>query len=144
MKASTGLRNKLLDNGSLKSIFANGFIKIYTGAAPASADDAVTGTLLCTISEDATGTGINFAAAAAGGVLSKDASEIWRGVNVAGGTAGYMRHVAAGDDGTSSTTQARMQGTVGLAGADLNLSNVLLVNGASQSIDYYNAALPTA
>jgi hypothetical protein len=143
LKASTGLRNKLLDTGSVKSILALGFIKIYTGAAPDSADDAATGTLLCTISVNSTGTGLTFAASAAAGVLSKNGSEVWSGVNAAGGTAGYFRHVAVGDDGTSSTTQARLQGDVALSGGELNLSNILLVNGATQTVDYYNVAAPT-
>lgn len=144
LKLSTGLRNKLLDTGSLKSIFAAGFIKIYSGSAPADADAAVTGTLLCTISISGGGTGINFDTAAVGSVLSKLSSETWSGTNAATGTATYYRHVAAGDDGTSSTTQARIQGTVGVVGADMNLSSVSLVSGNPQTVDYYSVTLPAA
>ena len=143
LKSSTGLRSKLLDTGSLKATMALGFIKIYTGAEPANADAAVTGTLLCTISVNSTGTGISFDTAAVGGVLSKAPGEVWSGVNAAGGTATYYRHVAVGDDGTLSTTQARIQGTVGTAGAELNLSSAVLANGATQTIDYYSVTLPT-
>jgi hypothetical protein len=143
-KLSTGLRNQLLASNSLKTIFAASFIKIYSGSAPASADDAVTGTLLCTISIASGGTGVNFAASAADGALAKSGSETWSGVNAATGTAGYFRHVAAGDDGTSSTTQARIQGTVGTAGADLNLSSTALTSAATQTIDAYAAGLPAA
>ena len=145
LKASTGLRNKLLDTGSLKSILAAGFIKIYAGTIPASADDAIPGgaTLLCTISINSTGTGINFDTAAVGGTLSKAPGEVWSGVNAAGGTATFYRHVEAADDGTASTTQARLQGTVGTAGAELNLSSVNLVNGATQTVDYYSVTQPT-
>jgi hypothetical protein len=141
MKASTGLRNKMLDTGSVKSILALGFIKIYGGAVPADADAAVTGTLITTVSVNSTGTGLSMGTAAAG-VLPK-ASEVWSGVNAASLTATYFRHVAAGDDGTLSTTQDRIQGTVGTAGADLNLSSTALTNGATQTIDFYNIALPT-
>lgn len=143
MKLSTGLRNKLLDTGSLKATFAAGFLKIYSGAAPADADAAVTGTLLCTISIASGGTGINFAAAAVAGVLQKLSSETWSGVNAATGTAAYFRHVAAGDDGTLSTTQARIQGTVATSGADLNVASVALVAAATQPVDFYSVALPT-
>jgi hypothetical protein len=143
MKLSTGLRNKMLDTGSLKSIFAAGFIKIYSGSAPADADAAVTGTLLCTISISSGGTGINFAASAASGVLQKNGSEVWSGVNAATGTAGYFRHVAAGDTGASSTTEARIQGSVATAGGELNLTSVSLTSGATQTIDFYSIALPT-
>lgn len=145
LKSSTGLRNKLLDTNSLDAIMAAGFIKIYSGTAPASADDAVPGgaTLLCTISINSTGTGINFAASASNGVLAKAGGEVWSGVNAATGTATWFRHVAAGDDGTLSTTQARLQGAVGTAGAELNLSSTSLVSAATQPIDFYSVALPT-
>lgn len=144
MKLSTGLRNQLLDTNSLDAIFAAGFIDIYTGAEPASADDAATGTKLCRISIASGGTGINFAAAAASGSLSKASGEVWSGTNLATGTAGYFRHVAAGDDATSSTTQARIQGSVGTSGADLNLSSVSLTSAATQTIDYYSVSLPAS
>lgn len=143
LKASTGLLNKLLDTGSLKSVFALGFINIYTGAAPASANDAVTGALLCTVSNNSTGIGVNFDAAAAAGIIAKLNTEIWSGVNAAGGVAGYYRHVAPGDTGVLSTTEPRMQGAIATAGAELNLSNTTLTNGATQTIDFYTVQLPT-
>lgn len=144
IKLSTGLRGKLMDTGSLKTIMAGGLIRIYSGVAPADADAAVTGTLLCTVSNNSTGTGINFDAAAVAGVISKAAAETWSGANAATGTATYFRHVAAGDDGTLSTTQARIQGTISTVGADLNLSSVALVSGATQTIDYYSVTIPAA
>jgi hypothetical protein len=144
LKLSTGLRNKLMDTGSLKSIFALGFIKIYSGAAPADANAAVTGTLLCTISLASGGTGINFEAAAVSGIISKAAAETWSGNNVATGVATHYRHVAAGDTGALSTTEARLQGTIATVGADLNLSSVSLVSGASQTVDYYSVTIPAA
>lgn len=144
LKASTGLRNAILGDSSLKDALDGGLIKIYAGAAPASADDAVGGaTLLCTISLASAGTGINFDTAAVAGVLSKAPAETWSGANAASGAAAWYRHVAAGDDGTLSTSQARIQGTVGVAGADLNLSSVDLVIAATQTIDFYSVALPT-
>lgn len=143
MKISTGARNKLMDTGSMRSVFAAGFIKIYSGTPPADADAAVTGTLLVTISISSGGTGINFDTSAASGVLSKAPAETWSGV-CAAGTAGYFRHVAAGDTGVSSTTEARMQGGVATLGSDLNLSSVTLVGGATQTIDFYSVTLPGA
>ena len=88
---------------------------------------------------------VDFGAAGtvANGTLQKNASETWQGTNVASGTATFFRHVASGDDGTASTTQARMQGTVDVAGADLNLTNPSLVSGAPQAVDYYSFNLPT-
>jgi hypothetical protein len=142
-KESTGLRNKSLDTAPLRTILNLGFIKIYSGAAPATADAAVTGTLLCTISNASTATGLTFDAAAANGAISKASAETWSGVNAATGTAGYYRFVAPGDTGALSTTEARLQGDVGTAGKELNLSSVNLTSGATQTIDYYVYARPT-
>jgi hypothetical protein len=144
IKISTGLANKLLDTGSLKATMAAGFLKIYTGSPPADADSAVSGTLITTISIASGGTGINFDTTAAAGVLAKAPAETWSGVNGSTNTAGYFRHVAPGDTGASSTTQPRIQGTIGTVGADLNLTSVSLINAVTQTIDFYTVAMPLA
>ena len=46
IRLSTGLRNFMLEGGSLKQALANGFIELYSGTQPTDADSAVTGTLL--------------------------------------------------------------------------------------------------
>lgn len=144
LKISTGLRNKMLDNNSLKATLAGGFVKIYSGTVPADADTAIAGgnTLLCTVSVNSTGTGVTFATAASNGVLLKNASEVWSGVNAASGTATFYRHVTASDTGASSTTEARIQGTIGLAGTDMVLTSTTLSSGATQTLDYYAVNLP--
>lgn len=48
IRLSAALRNFLLEGGSLKQALANGVVKVYTGSQPSSANDAATGTLLCT------------------------------------------------------------------------------------------------
>jgi hypothetical protein len=93
---------------------------------------------------NSTGTGITFASTASGGTIVKNSGEVWSGVNVATGTATFYRLVAAGDTGASSTTEARVQGTVATSGADLNLTSTSLTSAATQSIDYYSLTLPTA
>lgn len=144
IKASTGLRDGTLVTGSLRSLLNGGRINIYAGAEPATADADLGGaTLLCAVTVNSTGTGINFDTAASGGVLQKAPGEVWSGVNAATGVASFYRHVAAGDAGDASTTAARLQGTIGIAGADLNLSSTSLTSGATQTIDYYSVALPT-
>ena len=139
---TTGARNYVLGTGSLKTALNLGFIKIYTGTAPATADAAVTGTLLTTISVSSGDTGVTLGTASAGSI-PKNSGEIWSGLNVATGTAGYFRFVAAGDDGTSSTTQVRIQGLVATSGADLNLSSVNLTSGGTQTVDSGSITLPT-
>lgn len=142
-KESTGIRNANLVTGPIKSLLDGGFINIYSGPAPATADAAVTGTLLCTISNNSTATGLTFEASAANGSVSKTLSEVWSGVNAATGIAGYYRFVTATDDGTLSATQYRLQGNVATAGAELNLSSISLTSGATQTIDYFVYSRPT-
>ena len=144
IKTSTGLRNAMLATGSAKAALDGGRINIYAGAAPATADAAVGGaTLLCAITLNSTGTGILFDTAAVNGVLAKKPSETWSGSIVATGTAAWYRHVAAADDGTLSTTAPRIQGTIALIGADLNL-DPSFVSGQTKVIEHYIVALPTA
>lgn len=146
-KTSTGLRDDMLDSNSLKTILDGGFIKIYSGPEPLTADDAIgsvgTNVLLCTISVSGLGGGLNFDTAAASGALAKAPAEVWKGTNVASGTAAFYRHVTAADDGASSTTQQRIQGSIGTSGKELNLSDTGLTLGAEQTIDHYVVSLPT-
>lgn len=145
LKVSTGLRNYILDTSSLDAGLALGFIKYYTGAVPAAADDALVGgnVLIVTISNDATGVGINMESAAAAGILSKLSTETWRGVCVASGTPTFYRHTAPGDTGALSTTQRRLQGAIAVAGGEINLSDTSLISGASETLDFYVVNFPT-
>jgi hypothetical protein len=139
---STGLRDKLMSTGSLSSIMNLGFIYIYSGAVPANADAALTGTQLCKVSNNSTATGLTMDPSV-GGVLPKKASEVWSGLNGATGTASYFRWVGSADTGALSTTEPRIQGLVGTVGTDMNLSSVSLTSGATQTIDTFNWTLPT-
>lgn len=137
LQMSTALCNKLHDTNPTKTIFNLGFIKIYAGTPPATADAAAnTGSnVLCTVSNNSTGTGITFAASASGGTIAKNGSETWSGVNGNTGTATHFRLVAAGDTGASSTTEARIQGTIGTGGTDMVVGNASLVSGATFTIN---------
>lgn len=125
---STGLRDYLAVEGSLRDVLTGCSIMIYTGAVPPNADAAIgAATLLCTIS--GTPNGIEFEASSSAGVLLKSAGQAWEGTNSASGNATFFRIVEDTDTGVSSTTEVRLQGTVGILAADLELSNVNLVNG---------------
>lgn len=146
IKASTGLRNKLLDTNPFKTIFNLGFLNIYSGPEPATADAALIGgthTLLCAISNNNTVTGITFAATASAGAITKNLSETWSKAAVASGTASFFRLVAPGDTGASSTTEPRLQGSVGTSGADLNLTTVTLTSSTVYTVDSFSVTLPT-
>lgn len=145
LKESTGLRNAMLVTGSLKSVMDGGFIKIYAGTIPETADAALdSATLLRTVTVDGDGvSGLTLGTVATNGQLPKNAAETWKGTNVATGLATFYRHVTASDDGTLSTTQARIQGKVAEFGAEMNLANPTLTSGIEQELKYYLVALPT-
>jgi hypothetical protein len=124
-----------------RTIFNLGFINIYSGAAPLTADAAVTGTLITKISNNSVpATGLTWEAASVGGVLAKKATETWSGVNQSSATATHYRLVAAGDTGVASTTQARVQGTIGTGNGDMNFGTNVLVSGDTLPINYATQA----
>lgn len=148
LKISTGLRTTMLGSSSLVNALANSVIRIYGSSdanpsEPATADAAVPANalLLCEITGPG-GDPLEYEPAA-NGVVTKSATQAWGGTNAAAGTALWYRHEDVGDTGASSTSAPRVQGTVGIAGAEMNLSNIVLANGAPQSLDYYSLALPT-
>jgi hypothetical protein len=238
VKQSTGFRNARLSGDSVRKIFADAKVETYSGTAPASADDAATGTKLIiftkasgplsagevstakeathlitshavgetfslvingttytylvpaedataieiaarlaalvdvdpaveacaggtatiyirstfpgvtfTITKAGTGTttlvddavanaisdGLKFLAASAG-VMSKN-TDVWSGVGLAEGTAGYCRMVTSSDDGTLSTTQKRLQGNAGTSGTEMTLTSINIHVGATNTLD---------
>lgn len=140
---SMAVRNSLLTQ--LKTDLDLGKIIIYDDAVamPASASDAVPvgANVLVEITNNSTTTGLTFDAPASG-ILSKSATEIWSGVISLSGTASWYRFVAVGDTGASSTTEARVQGSVGTVAEDLIVANTLFVAAESQKINSYVIALP--
>lgn len=144
MKISTGLRNHMLATGSMKAGLDGGVIRIYSGAEPADADSAVSGTLLCTVSLNDTGTGINFDTTPSGGVLSKSAAETWSGTPVATGTAGYWRFSGTADAGGASTTEKRAQGTIGTALADVIVASTTFTASVLRQIDNFVVGMPAS
>lgn len=131
IKASTGLRDAMLGTIGFNAAFANGILEIYSGAQPASADAAPTGTLLAQITLDggafSHGTptnGLNWDTPANGSV-SKPGADTWSGVGIAEGTAGWARFKGnpADNDGTS-TTLARCDFSVGKTSGDIRIPNI--------------------
>lgn len=147
-KFSTGFRNGALVTGSVSTLLTGGFIDIYSGAVPADADASVgSAVLLTTISDNAGVGGLSFEPTASGGVLSKLGSQTWKGLINADGTASFFRYRLTGDTGALSTTAVRVQGTVGLAGYDMNLNPVVLAVAPApqyQIIDYFSLNFLTA
>ncbi|RLA45291.1 MAG: hypothetical protein DRQ97_09950 [Gammaproteobacteria bacterium] len=148
LRFSTGLRDGVLDATGIREATANGVLRIYSGAQPASADTAVSGTLLVEVTVDgaafAHGTatnGLNFDAPA-NAVLSKAAAETWRGNGLADGTAGWFRFCSNPvDSGGASSTLARIDGSVGRSAADLNLSNINILTGVPNTVDVFQISM---
>ena len=139
VRFSTGLRNDMLDSTGLKGALTLGFLHIYTGVQPTSADLVATGVKLLTITVDAGITGLSFAAVA-NGVISK-AIENWKGEGIADGVAGWARFVSASDAGTENTDDARIDMSVAQTGGNLNLSNTTVVTGAPTTVDIFQITM---
>jgi hypothetical protein len=136
LKLSTGLRNKLLDTGSLRGVFTNFILRLYDGTVPATADTAVA------ISPVWEATGLNFAATASSGAISKDANA-WTANASQTKTVTFYRLVASTDTGALSTSEQRIQGEIGTAGKELNLTSTGLTSGNSYTIDTFSVGIPT-
>jgi hypothetical protein len=146
---STGLRQAMLDNIGFRSAFANGCLFLYTGAQPASADSAKSGTLAVKITlaggifnfDDPTN-GLNFDSPI-NGVINKAAAEIWSGLGLVNDTIGWYRMCGnQNDDFGPSTYLCRMDGSVGVGGADLNLGTVGCKVNAPCTIDTFQWTMP--
>ncbi len=146
LKLSTGLVNKLMDTASFKTIFAGCSLDIYSGVQPASANDVPNGTKLVAVSLDGLGvTGLTFEASATDGQLEKNSSEVWSGVGIAAGTAGWFRLREAGDAGTaSSTTACRLDGSISTSGGDMTIGTLTVAIGAPFVIQAGSFTLPRA
>ena len=149
IRLSTKLRNNLAGTTGFAATFANGIIEIRTGTQPASADNAATGTLLGTITlasgaftPGVATNGLTFAAASSGAVSK---SGVWSMNGDNNGTAGWFRLKGnAYDDNLSSTTLPRMDGSIAVSGADMNLSNLVIAVGAPTTIDGFSWTQPAS
>lgn len=147
IRLSTALRTALAGTTGFAAVFANGVMEIYSGAQPANADAAVSGTLLGTVTlgsgafaPGAPANGLTFAAAAAGAVSKSGA---WSFNGIAAGTAGWFRLKGnAADAGALSTALPRLDGSVAVSGADLNLSNIAIAVGAPSTVDTFTWTQP--
>lgn len=115
---------------ALAPLANNGYIRIYTGAIPSTPETAASGTLLAELRFNATA----FGAAAAGVITANAITQDSSADNT--GTAGYYR--ALQSDGTT----ALWDGTVGTAGADLNLNSTSISAGVIVQITSLTVTLP--
>ena len=151
-KISTGLANHIMATDDVASGLNGGVIKIYGAATsqvdadalvPATANAAIgAALLLVTISNNGAGTGITMDSTPVSGVLYKATGETWLGTVVASGYPSFYRYSAIADAGASSTTEKRVQGSVGVLGTDLVLGSGYLTIANEQRIDSYAIGIP--
>ena len=109
-------------------IGSGALIDIRTGTKPATPETTASGTLLATVTISGSFTSTT-------GVLTS--ADPAAASVVASGTAGYFRLKTSG--GT-----AKLDGTVGTSGADMNLSSVALVSGGTVDLGVPSITIPVA
>lgn len=129
IRLNTAVQNQLAD--SLGGAFDSGVLEIYSGAQPANANTAASGTLLASIALPAD----SFSAAVAG-VASKAGT--WSDTSAnASGAAGWARFRNTGDT-------LRMDGSVTLTagGGDITLDDVNIVAGGTVTVTGFTITQP--
>lgn len=157
LKATPATKNALLDAIGLKEQLDDGFLYIFSGAAPATAEEALnmatthTELLKVSVGDDGV-TGLTFDAPASG-VVSKAAAETWSGTCSFDGfnaattqTPTFFRYCAAGDNGrgvANASTGYRLQGTVSAlgGGGHLQIGSGSLTDGVLQPIGAFSIAV---
>lgn len=151
VRVSTGLRNAMLGTSGLKTALANGVLRLYSGAQPASADSAASGTLLAEITLDggafAHGSptnGLNMDTPA-DGAISKPSGDVWTGLGLVAGTTGWARFCGnPTDDAGASTTLSRIDYSVGKTTGDIHVSNINVEVGVPVGVDVATMSFPAS
>lgn len=108
---------------ALSDLLDNGYLRIYDGTQPATADTAIGAqVLLAELRFNATASPAASEGVLTFGAITKDS------IANAGGTAAWFR--ALQSDGTTPV----MDGTVGTSGCDINLNSVAIGAGAEVSV----------
>lgn len=130
LRIAIASRNAELD--ALSVLLDNGWLRIYSGAQPATPETAVSGTLLAELRFNA-----DAFPAAALGVLTANAMTADTVANNTG-TAGYARALKA--DGTTAVLDTSVTATGG--GGPLELDSIELQAGADVAVDSFTLTLP--
>jgi hypothetical protein len=138
LKSSESLRNTMAKAAAIA--LEGGKLYIYTGPVPATAEtplDPVQHILLCTLTENDQGGGLEWESVASGGGIQKAQNQAWSGTVVEDGPPTFFRLCEPNDDGSSDgATKSRAQGTVGQGGADLNTTQAVLTSGTTFDLNF--------
>ncbi|MCK5849598.1 MAG: hypothetical protein KAH23_01690 [Kiritimatiellae bacterium] len=142
LRLSTGLRTALLGGtggDDFQGLFNDCIMHIYSGLQPASADAVETGDLLAKITLDAnaytpdTGSGATNGLAfddPTSGYITKAAAEVWKGLGLTSGNAGWFRLYKRDYIQGLSVTGVRLDGSIATSGGQITMAN----GGVSQDI----------
>lgn len=86
---------------------------------------------------------------AAIGVIAKLSTQVWSFQGIAAGTAGWFRFYSSDTADTSALISVapfypRIDGSVAVSGADLNLSNIGIAVASANTIDLFTVTMPAA
>lgn len=154
IRISTALRNAMAGSVGFAGALTNGSIEIYSGPQPLTADAPISGTLLGRVTvnggawaEGSPTNGLQFDPVT-NGTVAKKAADTWKFTGLANGTAGWFRFRAnaadAGADDSTTVTHPRLDGSVGVSGADLNMSNINIVTGGPNTVDVFSFTQPAS
>jgi len=148
---ATALKDAINRNGIYTATSSGAVVTVIAPAGTGAAHNGlalaatVTGGTTATSSGNVTGgaaatAGLQFGAPSAG-TISKSGTWSFNGLAV--GTAGWFRIKASvADADGSSTTAVRLDGSVAVSGADMNLSNISITIGAPNTIDTFTYTQP--
>ena len=153
-KFSKGLRNAMLNSGSLISLLEDRVMRIYEGSdIPLTADAAALtagNNWLMEITadnEDGTGLSLRFEHSPQDVALQRPVDEVWKTASIlASGKMAFFRIEHRSDDGSDSPNgdSMRIQGTIGLGpGSDMIVSNLYVTAGQPWTLNYFRLTLPT-
>ena len=76
------------------------------------------------------------------GVLSKEVGEVWSGLGLVSGTAGWFRVYDNSYTTGTSTSAVRFDGNIATSGAQFNISNTAITKDGTTTVDSVALTLP--
>ena len=153
VRLSDALRTAVMQTASMDSRLNLGFLYIFSGTQPASAEDAANGSLLAVFSNAGGATGLTTVAGDNAGEIKKTAAEAWEAVGEIANTARWFRYHKLNTNETTTRAEAiaaaggtveRVDGSVGTSGSDLVAASVAIAVGAPLTVDTFVLRLPAS
>lgn len=147
LRVSTGFKSLILGTSSFESIFDKGTIEVFTGAQPASADDAATGTFLGRVtlggvawSVGSPMFGLSFQLS--GPYVTKPLLDQWEMAVETAGIAGWWRLVSINETSGVSYALPRVDGSCAVSGGEWTMANTTLTPGTTIPLETFFYTIP--